>query len=78
MEVLEKIDEQTLEVDIEQSNNLNQVFTTLSECGIHVLSMRNKSNRLEQLFMHLVEKNRNNKELADSLIQTVQETQAAE
>lgn len=72
------LDEQTLEVDIEHSNNLNQVFTTLSSHGIQVLSMRNKSNRLEQLFMHLVEKNRNNKELAENLIQTAQETQVAE
>ncbi|MDH5765566.1 MAG: ABC transporter ATP-binding protein [Gammaproteobacteria bacterium] len=68
------IDDQTLEVDIEQSNNLNHVFEALSRHDIHVLSMRNKSNRLEQLFMHLVDKNRNNKELAAALIQTAQET----
>jgi len=40
--------------------------------------MRNKSNRLEQLFMFLVDKNRNNKELAASLIQTTQEIKTAE
>lgn len=72
------IDDQTLEVDIEQSRNLNQVFSTLSEHNIQVLSMRNKSNRLEQLFMHLVEKNRNNKELAETLLQTSQQTQVTE
>jgi len=52
------VDQQTLEVDVEKSNSINQVFKTLSEHNIQVLSMRNKSNRLEQLFMHLVDKNR--------------------
>ena len=69
------IDDQTLEVDIESSNSINQVFKTLSDHKIQVLSMRNKSNRLEQLFIHLVEKNRNNKELTETLQQTLQETQ---
>ncbi|MDH5736274.1 MAG: ABC transporter ATP-binding protein [Gammaproteobacteria bacterium] len=72
------IDDQTMEVDIENSNSLNQVFKTLSDNNIQVLSMRNKSNRLEQLFMFLVDKNRNNKELAASLIQTTQEIKTAE
>jgi len=34
---------------------LNPVFTQLSEKGIQVMSMRNKSNRLEELFVRLVE-----------------------
>ncbi|MCW8853481.1 MAG: ABC transporter ATP-binding protein [Gammaproteobacteria bacterium] len=72
------IDQQTLEVDIEKSNSINQVFKTLSEHKINVLSMRNKSNRLEQLFMHLVEKNRHNKELVETLIQTSHENIAVE
>ena len=72
------IDQQTLEVDIEKSNSINQVFKTLSEHNINVLSMRNKSNRLEQLFMHLVEKNRHNKELVETLIQTSHENIAVE
>jgi hypothetical protein len=38
-------------------NEEGEVFTALTEKGIHVLSMRNKTNRLEELFFDLVEKN---------------------
>ena len=72
------IDNNTLEVDIYQSHSINQIFETLSAHNIKVLSMRNKSNRLEQLFIHLVEKNRNNKELIETLKQTSAEHQAIE
>ena len=72
------IDQQTLEVDVENANSINQVFKTLSEHNIQVLSMRNKSNRLEQLFMHLVEKNRHNKELAKTLMLASHENKVAE
>ncbi len=50
-----KIDDHTLEVDVEKTEGLNPVFTQLSEKGIQVMSMRNKSNRLEELFVRLVE-----------------------
>ena len=72
------VDQQTLEVDVEKSSSINQVFNTLSEHNIQVLSMRNKSNRLEQLFMHLVEKNRHNKELAETLMQASHENIAVD
>jgi len=72
------IDEHTLEIDIQHSNELNHVFNFLTEHGIEVISMRNKSNRLEQLFMCLVDKNRNNKELVETLKQTSHETMVAE
>ncbi|MEO6698302.1 MAG: ABC transporter ATP-binding protein, partial [Paraperlucidibaca sp.] len=49
--------ERALEVDIRRGQSLNQVFAALSEHGLHVSSMRNKSNRLEELFVRLVEKN---------------------
>ena len=49
------IDDHTLEVDVEKSEGLNPVFTQLSEQGVQVMSMRNKSNRLEELFVRLVE-----------------------
>lgn len=52
------IDDHTLEVDVKKAQGLNSVFTQLSEQGLQVLSMRNKSNRLEELFVRLV----NNKE----------------
>ncbi len=47
----------TLEVDVEKTQSLNAVFTALEAQGISVLSMRNKANRLEELFVSLVEKN---------------------
>ncbi|MDI1302931.1 MAG: ABC transporter ATP-binding protein [bacterium] len=47
----------TLEVGVEKSQSLNAVFAHLQAQGIQVLSMRNKSNRLEELFVSLVEKN---------------------
>ena len=44
-----------LEVDKGPSVNLNDLFVQLGEKGIEVVSMRNKANRLEELFMRLVE-----------------------
>ncbi len=48
-------DDHTLEVEITREQNLNEVFAQLSALGIEVLSMRNKVNRLEEIFMRLVE-----------------------
>ncbi|HTQ98454.1 MAG TPA: ABC transporter ATP-binding protein [Candidatus Acidoferrum sp.] len=50
------LDETSLEVGIEQGQDLNHVFTLLSDRGISVKSMRNKTNRLEQLFVSLLHK----------------------
>ncbi len=50
-------DNQTLEVTLTEGESLNGVFDQLSEQGITVASMRNKANRLEELFMRLVDKN---------------------
>ncbi len=50
-----RTDEQTLEVEVSKDQNLNEIFTALSALGVEVLSMRNKANRLEELFMRLVE-----------------------
>ena len=47
----------TLEVDVEKTQSLNDVFMQLDRLGIHVLSMRNKANRLEELFVSLVDRN---------------------
>ncbi|MEM9207980.1 MAG: ABC transporter ATP-binding protein, partial [Pseudomonadota bacterium] len=49
------VDEAELEVSIHAGQNLNEVFGRLSSSGIAVQSMRNKSNRLEELFIDLVE-----------------------
>ena len=52
---LQWVDEQTVETDICRDDSINTLFTELNEQGIKVLSMRNKTNRLEELFMNLVE-----------------------
>ncbi len=49
------VDEHTLEVEVSKEQSLNDIFLRLSELGIQVLSMRNKVNRLEEIFMRLVE-----------------------
>jgi ABC-2 type transport system ATP-binding protein len=48
------IDDWTLEVQINKSDSLNHLFQQLEQRNIHIQSMRNKSNRLEQLFLRLV------------------------
>ena len=50
-----KIDESTLEVSLKSSEHLTPLFVELSQQGISVASMKNKANRLEELFLTLVE-----------------------
>jgi ABC-2 type transport system ATP-binding protein len=50
------VDNHTLEVETARGQSLNDVFAQLSALGIEVLSMRNKVNRLEEIFMRLIEK----------------------
>jgi ABC-2 type transport system ATP-binding protein len=45
----------TLEIEVTKEQNLNDIFVRLSRLGIEVVSMRNKVNRLEEIFMRLVE-----------------------
>lgn len=52
-------DERTLVVEVNKQQGLNNVFLQLHEQGVKVLSMRNKANRLEELFVTLVEQGRN-------------------
>jgi ABC-2 type transport system ATP-binding protein len=52
---VELIDDHTLEVELTKEQNLNDVFSALSALGIQVLSMRNKVNRLEEIFMRMVD-----------------------
>jgi len=52
---LTRVDEHTLEAELSKEQNLNALFTELSSHGIEVVSMRNKVNRLEEVFMRLVE-----------------------
>jgi len=55
------IDDHTLEIDLQKKQNLNSVFNELSAQGVEVLSMRNKSNRLEALFVNLIANNESEK-----------------
>ena len=54
---LKQVDTSTLEVDVDKAQSINALFTALTEQGIDVVSMRNKTNRLEELFFDLVAKN---------------------
>ncbi|NCC70611.1 ABC transporter ATP-binding protein [bacterium] len=49
------IDKNTIEIKVLKNENLNEVFKELSKANIEVLSMRNKTNRLEELFLNLIE-----------------------
>ena len=49
-------DPHTLEVEVSKDRDLNELFARLSADGVQVLSMRNKVNRLEEIFMRLVDK----------------------
>ena len=48
-----------IEVHVKQGQSLNDVFIQLKELGIQVLSMRNKTNRLEELFIDMTKNNLN-------------------
>ena len=52
---LTRIDDTTLEAEVSKNQSLNELFAQLSSLGIEVVSMRNKVNRLEEVFMRLVE-----------------------
>ncbi|WP_203300968.1 ABC transporter ATP-binding protein [Marinobacter sediminum] len=49
--------EGALEVDVQKGQGLNQVFVQLDKLDIKVVSMRTKANRLEELFIRMVEEN---------------------
>jgi ABC-2 type transport system ATP-binding protein len=49
------IDDHSFEVSVEKNQSLNALFGVLNQKNIQVLSMRNKANRLEELFVSMVE-----------------------
>ncbi len=53
---LRRMDDTTLEAEVSKQQGMNGLFQHLSAADIQVLSLRNKTNRLEELFMGLVEK----------------------
>ena len=53
------IDRTTLEIDVPKEQSLNAVFAMLSQQGVTAVSMRNKANRLEELFVKMVKASEN-------------------
>lgn len=53
--VSNRIDEHSLEILVEKGQGINPVFSELDRQGIKVRSMRNRANRLEEMFVKLVE-----------------------
>ncbi|AVP99413.1 ABC transporter [Ahniella affigens] len=53
---LKRIDDHTLEAEVAKGTELNAVFRALDAAGIRLRSLRNKANRLEELFLNLVDK----------------------
>lgn len=49
------VDDTTIEVELSRGDSLNSIFEILSKHGVEVVSMKNKVNRLEELFLNLVE-----------------------
>lgn len=52
------LDAHSFEIDVEKGQSLNQVFSELSALGINIISMRNKANRLEEMFVAMVDANK--------------------
>lgn len=50
------LDDETIEVEVKREQGLNKLFLQLAAQNVEVLSMRNKSNRLEELFLKMAEK----------------------
>ena len=53
--VLRQVEPQCLEVDLAKGQDLAQVFAALTGAGVTVVSMRNKENRLERMFVNVLE-----------------------
>ena len=51
-----QIDNKTLEITLGKNQELNQLFVEFNQYDIQIKSMRNKSNRLEEIFMNIVDK----------------------
>lgn len=53
-------DNKTLEITLNKNQNLNDLFRQLNDFNIQIVSMRNKNNRLEELFMGVVDNHSQN------------------
>ena len=52
---LRQVEPQCVEVDLAKCQDLAPIFTALSGAGVTVVSMRNKENRLERMFVNVLE-----------------------
>jgi ABC-2 type transport system ATP-binding protein len=52
------VNDMHIEITLNQGQDINNVFVVLTAAGIKVTSMRNKTNRLEELFVNLVTSNK--------------------
>jgi ABC-2 type transport system ATP-binding protein len=52
-----RVDENSMEIEVRRGQTVNDLFGLLTKQNYHVNSMRNKTNRLEELFIHLVSEN---------------------
>lgn len=50
-----RLDDTTLEIGVEKGQHINEVFAGLNQANIRISSMRNRANRLEEMFVNLVE-----------------------
>ena len=55
----EVTDENSIQIDVPKSKALNESIKTIDEMGYKVLSMRNKVNRLEELFYKMTQEQKN-------------------
>ena len=63
---VKKVDSTTLEVEVNAHQSINELFSKLSDCGINVVSMKNKTNRLEQLFVSMLNNNNGDKNTSEA------------
>jgi ABC-2 type transport system ATP-binding protein len=60
------VDDSTLEVEVRNDQSLTGLFRELTAAGVEVVSMKNKANRLEELFVRLVEKDHGQETLSNA------------
>ena len=54
--VVSQINEHELEIEVRREHSLNEMFAALNAAGVRVISIRNKTNRLEELFFDLTDR----------------------
>ena len=59
---LAQVDETTLEIEVSEGQMLSDALCVLNDAGIRIRSMRNKTNRLEELFLRITDKQQRNGE----------------